>query len=312
MAISMDNVSHIPVLLKESVDYLVTKKNGVYFEGTLGFGGHTEEIVNRLSVKGSVVSTDVDLNAFNYCKEKFKGEDRIKLYNFNFSLIDVIAKIESLEFFDGILADLGVSSFQLDNAAAGFSYSVNSELDLRLDKNLRKTAADFINYESVEKIANVIFEYGEEKNSRKIARQITETRKVKRIETTDELKKIIASVTNPKYLTKTLSRVFQALRIYVNDELGALKAFLNNSLPVLRKGGRLVVISYHSLEDRIVKDFFKYESLSCICPPDSPICNCGKVRRLNVITKKPIVTSELEIRNNKRARSAKLRVAERI
>ena len=304
--------AHIPVLLKESVDYLITKKDGVYFEGTLGFGGHTEEIFNRLGKKGNVVSTDVDLNAFSYCKEKFKGEDRIKLYNFNFSLIDVIAKIESLEFFDGILADLGVSSFQLDNAAAGFSYSVNSELDLRLDKNLRKTAADFINQETEEKIANVIFEFGEEKNSRKIARQVSEARRIKRIETTDELKKIIASVTNPKYLTKTLSRVFQALRIYVNDELGALKAFLNNSLPVLRKGGRLVVISYHSLEDRIVKDFFKYESLSCVCPPDSPICICGKVKRLNVITKKPIVPSELEIRNNKRARSAKLRVAERI
>ena len=304
--------AHKPVLLKESIDYLITKKDGVYFEGTLGFGGHTEEIFNSLSKKGNVVSTDVDLNAFNYCKEKFKGEDRIKLYNFNFSLIDVIAKIESLEFFDGILADLGVSSFQLDNAAAGFSYSVNSELDLRLDKNLRKTAADFINQETEEKIANVIFEFGEEKNSRKIARQVSEARRIKRIETTDELKKIIASVTNPKYLTKTLSRVFQALRIYVNDELGALTAFLNNSLPVLRKGGRLVVISYHSLEDRIVKDFFKYESLSCVCPPDSPICTCGKVKRLNVITKKPIVPSELEIRNNKRARSAKLRVAERI
>ncbi len=304
--------AHKPVLLKESIDYLITKKDGVYFEGTLGFGGHTEEIFSSLSKKGNVVSTDVDLNAFNYCKEKFKGEDRIKLYNFNFSLIDVIAKIESLEFFDGILADLGVSSFQLDNAAAGFSYSVNSELDLRLDKNLRKTAADFINQETEEKIANVIFEFGEEKNSRKIARQVSEARRIKRIETTDELKKIIASVTNPKYLTKTLSRVFQALRIYVNDELGALTAFLNNSLTVLRKGGRLVVISYHSLEDRIVKDFFKYESLSCVCPPDSPICTCGKVKRLNVITKKPIVPSELEIRNNKRARSAKLRVAERI
>jgi 16S rRNA (cytosine1402-N4)-methyltransferase len=304
--------AHKPVLLKESIDYLITKKDGVYFEGTLGFGGHTEEIFSSLSKKGNVVSTDVDLNAFNYCKEKFKGEDRIKLYNFNFSLIDVIAKIESLEFFDGILADLGVSSFQLDNAAAGFSYSVNSELDLRLDKNLRKTAADFINQETEEKIAHVIFEFGEEKNSRKIARQVSEARRIKRIETTDELKKIIASVTNPKYLTKTLSRVFQALRIYVNDELGALTAFLNNSLTVLRKGGRLVVISYHSLEDRIVKDFFKYESLSCVCPPDSPICICGKVKRLNVITKKPIVPSELEIRNNKRARSAKLRVAERI
>lgn len=304
--------AHTPVLLKESVDYLVTKKDGIYFEGTLGFGGHTEEIFNRLSKKGSVVSTDVDLNAFNYCREKFKGEDRIKIYNFNFSLIDVIAKIESLEFFDGILADLGVSSFQLDNAAAGFSYSINSMLDLRLDKSLRKTAADFINHESEEKIANVIFEYGEEKNSRKIARQISEARKARRIEKTDELKKIISSVTNPKYLTKTLSRVFQALRIYVNDELGALKVFLQNSVPVLRKGSRLVVISYHSLEDRIVKDFFKYESLSCVCPPDSPICNCGKVKRLNIISKKPITPSDLEITKNKRARSAKLRVAERV
>ena len=304
--------AHTPVLLNESVDYLVTKKDGVYFEGTLGFGGHTDEILKRLGKNGSIVSTDVDLNAFNYCKDKFKGEDRIKLYNFNFSLIDVIAKIESLEFFDGILADLGVSSFQLDNAAAGFSYSINSMLDLRLDKSLRKTAADFINHESEEKIANVIFEYGEEKNSRKIARQISEARKAKRIDTTDELKKIISSVTNPKYLTKTLSRVFQALRIYVNDELGALKSFLNNSVPVLQKGGRLVVISYHSLEDRIVKDFFKYESLSCVCPPHVPICTCGKIKRLNIISKKPISPSDLEITNNKRSRSAKLRVAERV
>ena len=304
--------AHIPVLLNESIDYLVKKEDGIFFDGTLGFGGHTEELFNRLSKKGSVVSTDVDLNAFNYCKEKFKGEDRIKLYNFNFSLIDVIAKIESLEFFDGILADLGVSSFQLDNAAAGFSYSVNSKLDLRLDKSLRKTAADFINDEPEENIANIIFEFGEEKNSRKISRQISEARKVKRIETTDELKKIISSVTNPKYLTKTLSRVFQALRIYVNDELGALKSFLNNSVPVLRKGARLVVISYHSLEDRIVKEFFKYESLSCVCPPDSPICTCGKVKRLNNISKKPITPSDIEITNNRRARSAKLRVAERV
>jgi 16S rRNA (cytosine1402-N4)-methyltransferase len=304
--------AHIPVLLKESVDYLVRKKDGIYFEGTLGFGGHTLEIFNRLSKKGGIVSTDVDLSAFNYCKEKFKGEDRIKLYNFNFSLIDVIAKIESLEFFDGILADLGVSSFQLDNTAAGFSYSINTMLDLRLDKSLRKTAADFINYEPEEKIADVIFEFGEEKNSRKIARRISETRKVKRIETTDELKKIISSVTNPKYLTKTLSRVFQALRIYVNDELGALTLFLQNSVSVLRKGSRLVVISYHSLEDRIVKDFFKYESLSCVCSPHVPICTCGKVKRLNIISKKPISTSVLEITNNKRARSAKLRIAERL
>jgi len=304
--------THIPVLLSESINYLVKKRNGVYFEGTLGFGGHTEEILSRLSKDGSIVSTDVDQNAFNFSKDKFKDENRIKLYNFNFSLVDVIAKIESLEFFDGILADLGVSSFQLDNAAAGFSYSINSELDLRLDKNLRKTAADFINYDFEEKIAEIFFKYGEEKNSKKIARKISDARKIKRIEKTDELKKIISSVTNPKYLTKTLSRVFQALRIYVNDELGSLKAFLENSMPLLKKGGRLVVISYHSLEDRIVKEFFKYENLSCICPSDAPICTCGKVKRLKILTRKPITPSDTEIKNNNRARSAKLRVAERI
>jgi len=217
-----------------------------------------------------------------------------------------------LEFFDGIFADLGVSSFQLDSTAAGFSYSTKSELDLRLNKSLRKTAADFINQDSEENIADIIFKFGEEKYSRKIARQIIEVRKVKKIQTTDELKKIISSVTNPKYLIKTLSRVFQALRIYVNDELGVLKTFLENSVPLLNIGGRLVVISYHSLEDRIVKEFFKYENLSCICPPEAPICTCEKIKRLNIITKKPIVPSESEVKSNVRSRSAKLRVAERV
>ena len=303
---------HTPVLLKESIDFLITKTSGIYFEGTLGFGGHTEEILNRLNNKGIIISTDVDVEAFKYCKEKFKDVNNVRLYNLNFSLVDVITKIESLEFFDGILVDLGVSSFQLDNAAAGFSYSTKTKLDLRLDKNLRKTAADFINTESEEKIANVVFEFGEERNSRKIARKILEARQLKKIETTDELKAIISSVTNPKYLTKTLSRVFQALRVFINDELDTLKIFLENSIPLLKKGGRLVVISYHSLEDRIVKEFFNNESRGCICPPEAPICTCGRVKRLKILTKKPVSPSESEIKNNKRARSAKLRVAERI
>ena len=303
---------HTPVLLKESIDFLITKTSGIYFEGTLGFGGHTEEILNRLNNKGIIISTDVDVEAFKYCKEKFKDVNNVRLYNLNFSLVDVITKTESLEFFDGILADLGVSSFQLDNAAAGFSYSTKTKLDLRLDKNLRKTAADFINTESEEKIANVVFEFGEERNSRKIARKILEARQIKKFETTEELKAIISSVTNPKYLTKTLSRVFQALRVFINDELDTLKIFLENSIPLLKKGGRLVVISYHSLEDRIVKEFFNNESRGCICPPEAPICTCGRVKRLKILTKKPVSPSESEIKNNKRARSAKLRVAERI
>jgi 16S rRNA (cytosine1402-N4)-methyltransferase len=303
---------HIPVLLDECTDLLINKKSGNYFEATIGFGGHTEEILKKLNSEGTVVSTDVDDKAFGISKEKFKNDNRVSLYNFNYELIDVIAKIESIEFFDGIFADLGVSSFQLDNSAAGFSYSSSTDLDLRLDKNLRKTAADIINVEPENVLANVIYEFGEEKNSRRIARAICESRKKKKVSKTDELKSIIASVTNARYLTKTLSRVFQALRIYVNDELGVLKAFLENSLKVLGTGGRLVIISYHSLEDRIVKEFFKYENLKCFCPKDSPVCNCGKEQRLKILTKKPITPSTNEITMNRRARSAKLRAAERL
>ncbi len=303
---------HIPVLLNECIDLLITKKSGSYFEATMGFGGHTEAILNHLNKNGTLICTDVDEKAFWYGKERFSKEQKVKLYKLNFSLIDVIAKIESLEFFDGIFADLGVSSYQLDNSAAGFSYSSNADLDLRLDKNLRRTAADIINDETEKNLADILHEFGEEKNSRHIAKAVCESRKKKRITNTAELKSVVASVTNERYLTKTLSRVFQALRIYVNDELDTLKAFLENSLKVLAKGGRLVVISYHSLEDRIVKDFLKYENLKCICPKDSPVCNCGKVQTLKILTKKPVVPSLNEISMNYRARSAKLRAAERL
>ena len=306
------NQLHIPVLLDESTELLITNRSGCYFEATMGYGGHTEGILKKLKSDGLVVCTDVDEKAFSFCKEKFQSENRIRIYKFNFSLIDVIAKIESIEFFDGILADLGVSSFQLDDSAAGFSYSKKTDLDLRLDKNLRKTAADILNEEPESVLANVFYQYGEEKNSRRIARAICKKRETRRITKTDELKEIISSVTNARYLTKTLSRVFQALRIFVNDELGILKEFLENSLKVLSKGGRLVVISYHSLEDRIVKEFFRYESLKCVCPKDSPVCTCGKEQRLKILTNKPVTPSTVELQVNRRARSAKLRAAERL
>jgi len=308
----MIKVHHIPVLLNESLDYLITDKAGVYFEGTLGFGGHTEEILKRLNENAVLVSTDVDKAAFDHCKKLFGDENRIQLYNFNYSLIDVIAKIESIEFFDGVFADLGISSFQIDNASAGFTYSNDAPLDMRMDKNLKLTAYDVINDFDEDKIAKIIYEYGEERNSRKIARQIVNARRIKKIETTGELKKLILEITAERYQIKTLSRVFQALRIHVNNELEFLKQFLNNSLKVLKNGGRLVLISYHSLEDRIVKEFFKYEQLSCICPKEVPVCICEKEPRLKIITKKPILPSEAEIRLNRRARSAKLRVAEKI
>lgn len=303
---------HNPVLLKESIDLLVTNPSGKYFEGTLGFGGHTSEILKRLDKKGAIVSTDVDEQAFRYSKDKFIYDERVRLYNFNFSLVDVIAKIESIKFFDGIIADLGVSSFQLDNPESGFSYSSEAPLDLRMDKSIKKNAGDIINSESEKELEKIFREYGEERHSRKIAKRIVEKRKLEMITTTSQLKQIISEVINPRDAVKSFSRIFQALRILINDELGKLQEFLKNSVEVLLPGGRLVVISYHSLEDRIVKEFFRHENLKCVCPKDAPVCTCGKVQRLKIITRKPIVPSEEEIRANRRSRSAKMRVAERI
>ncbi|NNG26436.1 MAG: 16S rRNA (cytosine(1402)-N(4))-methyltransferase RsmH [Ignavibacteriaceae bacterium] len=303
---------HKPVLLQESIEFLITGKTGCYFEGTLGFGGHSEEILKRLGPRGILVSTDLDESAFIYSKKKFAGDKRAKLYNFNFSLVDVIAKIESIEFFDGILADLGVSSFQLDNDEAGFSYSADTELDMRFDKNLKISAADIVNNFDENDLTGILKDYGEERNSKLIARKICELRKIKKINTTGELKELISQIVPERYLRKSLSRIFQALRIYVNSELDTLKSFLSNSVKMLNKGGHIVVISYHSLEDRIVKDFFKYENLKCICPKDVPVCGCNKEQTLKIITRKPVIPSVEEIQLNKRARSAKLRVAERI
>ncbi|MDR3609857.1 MAG: 16S rRNA (cytosine(1402)-N(4))-methyltransferase RsmH [Ignavibacteriaceae bacterium] len=306
------NIHHIPVLIDKCLEYLVTVKDGIYFDGTLGFGGHSSGILNTIGPGGTLVSTDVDQDAFSFSKKKFSDEKRIKLYNLNFSQIDIIAKIESIQYFNGIFADLGVSSFQLDTVESGFSYRNNAPLDLRMDKSKVINAADVVNSYSEEDLANIIFQNGEEKNSRKIAKVICEVRREKQIQTTLELSNIITELTPQRFHTKTLSRVFQALRIYVNDELNTLKSFLKKSVDLLIPGGRLVILSYHSLEDRIVKELFKYETLDCICPPGSPICTCNKVPRLKIITKKPISPDEIEINNNFRSRSAKLRAAERI
>jgi 16S rRNA (cytosine1402-N4)-methyltransferase len=306
------SVYHTPVLFDKSLEFLVTDVNGIYFDGTLGFGGHSSGILNRLGPDGLLISTDVDQNAFSFSKKKFSEDKRIKIYNLNFSQIDIIAKIESIQFFNGFFLDLGVSSFQLDNAESGFSYRNNAQLDLRMDKSRVINGADVVNSYSEEDLANIIFQYGEEKNSRKIAKVICEIRREKKIQTTLDLSNIITEITPQRYHTKTLSRVFQALRIYVNDELNTLKLFLKKSIELLKPEGRMVILSYHSLEDRIVKEAFKYETLDCICPPGSPICNCDKVPRLKIITKKPVVPDNKEIENNFRSRSAKLRAAERI
>lgn len=306
------NDHHMPVLLNESLEYLINDKSGIYFDGTLGFGGHSEGILLSINKDARLIATDVDKDAFNFSRKKFSDDKRIKIYNFNFSQIEVISKIESIAGFTGILADLGVSSFQLDNPASGFTYRSEAKLDLRLDKTRKINAEDIVNSFSEKEISNIIFKYGEEKKANQIAKKICERRKTKRIKTTLELSEIISGITPLKYKAKTLSRVFQAFRIYVNDELEVLKSFLTKSVDLLMPRGRLVVLTYHSLEDRIVKETFKYEELDCICPKDYPVCRCDKESRLKILTKKPIVPSSDEIKNNNRARSAKLRAAERI
>ncbi len=308
----MTNDHHTPVLLTESLDFLISGNSGTYFDGTLGFGGHSFEILKRLNPDSLLVATDIDVDAFNFSKRKFSDDKRFKIYNFNFSQIDIIAKIESIMSFEGIFADLGVSSFQLDNPGSGFTYRSDAKLDLRMDKKKAISAQDVVNSFAEEDLIKIFFEFGEERNSKLIARKICERRKEKKIESTFDLSEIISSVTPYKFRIKTLSKIFQALRIYVNDELEVLKTFLNKSIDLLSVGGRIVILSYHSLEDRIVKDIFKYETIDCICPKNFPICKCGKVPRLKILTKKPVTPSDKEIKLNFRSRSAKLRAAERI
>ena len=303
---------HTPVLLEESIQFLITDPSGNYFDGTLGFGGHSTEFLNRLNTNGKVIGTDKDENAFNYCMKKFESDKRMSIYRASFTEIRTISKIEFIDIFDGIFADLGVSSYQLDDKKSGFTYRENVQLDMRMDKSSGIPAAVILNEFSEKEIADIIYKYGEEKKSRQIARKIVETRSQKRFSTTGQLVQLLEGMTPPNFVKKTLSRVFQALRIYVNNELGELEQFNDTATPLLKSGGRIGIISFHSLEDRIVKEKFKYETLDCICPPESPVCVCDKEQRLKLITKKPLVPNAEEVKSNFRARSAKLRVAERI
>lgn len=303
---------HNPVLLEECVNFLVTDINGDYFDATLGFGGHSGKILERLSEKARLVTTDKDENALNFCKERFEGDSRVRFYKTSYKNIDSISKIEFIDKFDGIFADLGVSSFQLDDTASGFTYREDTVLDLRMDKSQGIPAYEILNSFEETELANIIFEFGEEKKSRQIARKIIEKRKNKTIKTTFQLRDIVEEIVPGFYSTRSLSRVFQALRIFVNDEITELKIFLEKSVDLLKPGGRIVILTYHSLEDREVKEIFRKETTNCICPPRLPVCICNNKAKIKILTKKPIVPSEEEIKLNSRSRSAKLRVAEKI
>ncbi len=303
---------HVPVLLEETTKLLITNRTGTYFDGTLGFGGHTSRFLTELSETSKLIATDKDIDAYSYCEEKFANDNRVFIYNTSFTDIKNISLVDNIDGYDGIFADLGVSSFQFDNKNSGFTYRDEAVLDLRMNKSKGRPVYEFINSAEVDEIANVIYNFGEERRSRQIARSIVFERQIKPIKTTTQLKQAIEKSVPAKNLNKTLSRVFQALRISVNNELDELSTFLNKSVDLLKVGGRIVFLSYHSLEDRIIKDFIKYETLSCICPKEIPVCICDKQPRLKALTRKPIIPSDMEIAANPRARSAKLRAAEKI
>jgi 16S rRNA (cytosine1402-N4)-methyltransferase len=303
---------HTPVLLKESIENLITNKSGLYFEGTIGFGGHSEVILSQLNDNARFIGTDKDIVAYEHCKNKFINDNRVKLFNTSFTNIINVSKIEFIDKFDGIFVDLGVSSFQLDNKEAGFTYREDVELDMRMNKAQGNTAAFYLNSLDEKELVEIFFKYGEENNSKRIAKEICNYRANKKIKTSGELKEIIASITPEKFLIKTLTRIFQALRIYVNDELIELEDFLEKSISVLKKKGRLVVITFHSLEDRIVKNFFRDKTKDCICPVEYPVCVCNTKAELKLISRKPIIPGSEEIKINKRSRSAKLRVVEKL
>lgn len=308
---------HIPVLLKETIEFLKPKEGDVFIDATVGLGGHAEEILKNIGESGLLLGIDRDLKALEIAK---RGLDRFRkrvwLVNDDFRNIEKISRRYKLGSVDGILLDLGVSSFQLEDRERGFSFRLEGPLDMRMDRRNKLTASEVVNNYEKDELEKIFKRYGEEKFSRKIAQKIVDKRKEKKIGTTKELRNIILE-TLPERYKRSLkidpaTKIFQALRIEVNDEINALKEFLPQALRILKKRGRLAIISFHSLEDRIVKEFFKAEEKGCICPKEFPICRCGKKPRLKIITKKPILPSEEEIEINPRARSAKLRVAQKL
>lgn len=306
---------HKPVLLNETIDGLDINKDGIYVDCTLGGGGHSLEIVKRLSSEGRLIAIDKDDEALASAKNRLKEYNNITYIHNDFK--NVIDELDNLGIkeVDGVLLDLGVSSYQLDNQDRGFSYSADAPLDMRMDKQQSFSAYDVINCYDEKRLADVIYEYGEERFSRKIAYNIVMARKDKPIQTTFELARLIEKSIPAATRWKggnPCKRTFQAIRIEVNSELDGLGETLNSLALRLKKGGRLCVITFHSLEDRIAKRVFVELEKSCICPPNQPICNCGKRKEIEIITKKPIVANKKELEENSRAACAKLRIIKRI
>lgn len=302
---------HIPVLLEETIQGLNINPDGIYVDGTIGGAGHSKKIIEKLSEKGLLIGIDRDEEALKAAKENLKDYKNFKLIHGNHDDIKEILTEQSIEKVDGILLDLGVSSYQLDERERGFSYNSDNILDMRMDQTQSLTAMDVVNEYSEEKLANIIYEYGEEKFSRQIARNICIERKKKKITTTKMLADIIAKSKPYAKDGHPAKRTFQAIRIEVNNEIQPLYDTVINSINCLKEGGRLCIITFHSLEDRAVKDAFLDAQGKCTCPKDLPYCICNYKSLGKIITKKPIEANKQELEENSRAKSAKLRIFER-
>lgn len=307
--------NHVSVLLHEAVDELQVKPSGIYVDGTLGGGGHSYEICKRLDSEGRLIGIDQDAEALEAAKKRLgEFKDRITLVKSNYERTNEVLKKQGIEKVDGIILDLGVSSYQLDNAERGFSYREDAPLDMRMDREQTMSAKEIVNGYSQEELFRVIREYGEERYAGSIARNICRRREKKVIETTFELVDIIRTSMPAKAKNgkgHPAKRTFQAIRMECNRELDVLKEALENMVDLLNDGGRLAIITFHSLEDRLVKTSFRRYENPCVCPPDFPICVCGRKSKGRVITRKPRIPSAEETEKNTRAKSAKLRVFEK-
>lgn len=321
----MENTYHIPVLLNEVISGLEIKPNGIYVDLTLGGAGHSSEIAKKLS-NGILIGFDKDVEAISESTKKLSKIIKISkdglpkagealLINKDFKLAPEILKNLGIESVDGILIDLGVSSHQIDTPSRGFSFKTPGDLDMRMDQSQSLTAKKLVNELSEEQLKKIFWEFGEEEFASKIAKNIVKERQNGPIETTLQLNEIVENALPKKVVFSrggAAKKVFQALRIAVNGELDNLKETLENLIEMLKPGGKICIISFHSLEDRIVKSVFKEKSLGCVCPPSFPKCVCNHKASIKIITKKPIVASEQELKQNSRSASAKLRIAEKI
>ncbi|HTC19240.1 MAG TPA: 16S rRNA (cytosine(1402)-N(4))-methyltransferase RsmH [bacterium] len=308
---------HLPVLLKETVELLSPPPDGVVLDLTVGMGGHSQELLKFLP-NGRLVGLDQDVDAIQHAGRALRKDPRVSLYKANFADLLWVLRDLSISEVDSVLMDIGVSSLQLDTAHRGFSFNREGPLDMRMDTTTGHTAAYLLNTYPEDKLSKVIYEYGEEPKARALARAIVKAREQKPIETTGELADLAKRICGkPRHKRGESSkhpatRLFQALRIEVNRELEVLEKALKTSVKVLKPGGRIAVISFHSLEDRIVKQFFKTEATDCLCPPAIPQCICGHKASLEIVTGKPVTASPEELAQNPRARSAKLRVARKL